>query len=92
MTVVSEMQVAAGKTAIKPARGVRGKGGVGVGWASIPVAGNCDGVVKQVAAGGSFQAGSALSGQQGPHSAEHPDGALQVHQLVVQGSPLCGLL
>lgn len=56
------------------------------------MAGNCDGVLKMVAAGCGFQAGGALSGQQGPHSAEHPDGPLQIHQLVVQSSPLCSLL
>ena len=59
---------------------------------SIPVTNDRDGVVEGVTAGCSFQVGSPLFCQQWPHSAEHPDGPLQVHQLVVQGSPLRCLL
>lgn len=58
----------------------------------IPVTNNRDGVVEGLTAGCSFQVGSPLFCQQWPHTAEHPDGSLQVHQLVVQGSPLRRLL
>lgn len=59
---------------------------------AAPVASDSDAIVEQVAASGSLQPSSPLLGQQRSHSAEDSDGALQVHQLVMQSPPLCRLL